>query len=150
MDTWRERLATVAPQCQMPAFEKTRVLATIPRFGVDLTSDHLPPEGGLEARAISYAKGCYIGQEIIARIRTYGKVNKVLRGLSLEGSAAVGDSVLYEGTPVGTLSSVCHEPNVALAIIKRTACELGTVLSVDTKNGSVSAQVATLPFEKFQ
>ena len=58
--------------------------------------------------------------------------------------------MLHGEKPVGTLSSVCHEPNVALAIIKRTACELGTVLSVDTKNGSVSAQVATLPFEKFQ
>ena len=150
MNAWRDRLATTAPQCQMPAFEKARVLATIPRFGVDLTTDHLPPEGGLETRAISYAKGCYIGQEIIARIRTYGKVNKVLRGLTLEGAAAAGDPVLHEGTPVGTLSSVCLEPSAALAIIKRTACELGTVLSVDTKNGSVSAQVATLPFEKFQ
>ena len=150
MNAWRDRLATTAPQCQMPAFEKARVLATIPRFGVDLTTDHLPPEGGLETRAISYAKGCYIGQEIIARIRTYGKVNKVLRGLSLEGAAAIGDPVLHEGTPVGTLSSVCHEPSAALAIIKRAASESGTVLSVDTKNGSVSAQVATLPFEKFQ
>ena len=150
MNAWRERLATIAPRCQMPAFEKARVLATIPKFGVDLTTDNFPPEGGLETRAISYAKGCYIGQEIIARIRTYGKVNKVLRGLSLEGAAAIGDPVLHEGTPVGTLSSVCHEPSAALAIIKRTACESGTVLSVDTKNGSVSAQVATLPFEKFQ
>ena len=150
MNAWRERLATIAPRCQMPAFEKARVLATIPQFGVDLTTDNFPPEGGLETRAISYAKGCYIGQEIIARIRTYGKVNKVLRGLSLEGAAAIGDPVLHEGTPVGTLSSVCHEPSAALAIIKRTACESGTVLSVDTKNGSVSAQVATLPFEKFQ
>ena len=150
MDTWRERLANAAPQCQMPAFEKARVLATIPRFGVDYTTDHLPPEGGLDTRAISYAKGCYIGQEIIARIRTYGKVNKVLRGLTLEGAAAAGDPVLHEGTPVGTLSSVCLEPSAALAIIKRTACEPGTALSVNTKNGSVPAQVATLPFEKFQ
>ena len=150
MNAWRERLATIAPRCQMPAFEKARVLATIPQFGVDLTTDNFPPEGGLETRAISYTKGCYIGQEIIARIRTYGKVNKVLRGLSLEGAAAIGDPVLHEGTPVGTLSSVCHEPSAALAIIKRTASEPGTVLSVDTKNGSVSAQVATLPFEKFQ
>lgn len=150
MNAWRERFDTIAPRCQMPAFEKARVLATIPQFGVDLTTDNFPPEGGLETRAISYAKGCYIGQEIIARIRTYGKVNKVLRGLSLEGAAAIGDPVLHEGTPVGTLSSVCHEPSAALAIIKRTASEPGTVLSVDTKNGSVSAQVATLPFEKFQ
>lgn len=150
MNAWRERFDTIAPRCQMPAFEKARVLATIPQFGVDLTTDNFPPEGGLETRAISYTKGCYIGQEIIARIRTYGKVNKVLRGLSLEGAAAIGDPVLHEGTPVGTLSSVCHEPSAALAIIKRTASEPGTVLSVDTKNGSVSAQVATLPFEKFQ
>ena len=99
---------------------------------------------------MDFGAHCYIGQEIIARIRTYGKVNKVLRGLTLEETAAVGDPVLHEGTPVGTLSSVCHAPHAALAIIKRAACEPGKALSVDTKNGSVPAQVATLPFEKFQ
>ncbi len=148
LDDWRTRLNAHAPQCQPAAFEKARILATIPRFGVDLTGDNLPPEGGLEDRAISYAKGCYIGQEIIARIRTYGQVTKALRGLQLEGEAAAGDAVLHKDKPVGFLSSVCTEPNAALAILKRAALEPGTALQVDTKNGSVSAQVATLPFEK--
>ena len=145
MDVWRERLATAAPQCQMPAFEKARVLATIPRFGVDLTTDHLPPEGGLETRAISYAKGCYIGQEIIARIRTYGKVNKVLRGLTLEGAAEVGTELMLGDQSVGQLTSVTTEPNVALAMVHRNAAEVGTQLQ--TSEGA--ATVSTLPFEAF-
>ena len=52
----------------------------------------IPPEGGIEARAISYAKGCYIGQEIISRIRSRGKVNRILRGLRLDGAAVEGDA----------------------------------------------------------
>ena len=138
-----------APLCRGVAFEKARVLATIPRFGIDLTSANLPPEGGLEARAISYAKGCYIGQEVIARIRTYGQVNRMLRGLQLDGEAEVGDVVLHGEKKAGVLSSVSTEPDAALALIRREANALGTPLRVETKNGSVTAEVATLPFEKF-
>ena len=138
-----------APLCGEAAFEKARVLATIPRFGKDFTPDNLAPEGGIEARAISYAKGCYIGQEVIARIRTYGKVQRVLRGLKLEGAVAMGDEVFHGKKKVGALSSVITEPDAALALIRREANEPGTALRVETKNGSVNAEVATLPFEKF-
>ena len=145
----KAQLLEHAPLGGEAAFEKARVLATIPRFGIDLTSDNLPPEGGFEARAISYAKGCYIGQEVIARIRTYGKVQRVLRGLKLDGVAAVGDEVFHGEKKVGALSSVITEPDAALALIRREANEPGTTLRVETKNGSVNGEVATLPFEKF-
>ncbi len=138
-----------APLSGEAAFEKARVLATIPRFGIDLTSNNLPPEGGLEARAISYAKGCYIGQEVIARIRTYGQVQRVLRGLKLNGAATVCDEIFHGEKKVGELSSVITAPDAALALIRREANEPGTALRVETKNGSVNAEVATLPFEKF-
>lgn len=138
-----------APLSGKAAFEKARVLATTPRFGIDLTSNNLPPEGGLEARAISYAKGCYIGQEVIARIRTYGQVQRVLRGLKLNGAATVCDEIFHGEKKAGELSSVITEPDAALALIRREANEPGTALRVETKNGSVNAEVATLPFEKF-
>jgi len=60
-----------------------RIEAGLPRFGCDMDETNLAPETGIEDRAISYAKGCYIGQEVIARIRTYGQVAKKLRGLRL-------------------------------------------------------------------
>jgi folate-binding protein YgfZ len=146
---WKSRLAEHAPLCDEAAFDRARILATIPRFGQDFTAANLAPEGGIESRAISYSKGCYIGQEIIARIRTYGRVNRILRGLRLEGSATKGDEVFLGEKMVGKLTSVIENPDAALALIQRDATERGTSLRVDTKNGSVTAEVATLPFEKF-
>ena len=149
LDEWKSRLIEHAPLCNEAAFERARILATIPRFGQDFTAANLAPEGGIESRAISYSKGCYIGQEIIARIRTYGRVNRILRGLRLEGAATKGDEVFLGEKMVGKLTSVIANPDAALALIHRDASELGTELRVDTKNGSVTAEVATLPFEKF-
>jgi folate-binding protein YgfZ len=149
LEQLKRQLLDHAPLCGEAAFEKARVLATIPRFGKDFTPDNLAPEGGIEARAISYAKGCYIGQEVIARIRTYGKVQRVLRGLKLDGAGAVGDDVFLGEKKVGSLSSVTTEPDAALALIRREANEPGTTLRMETKNGPVNAEVATLPFEKF-
>ena len=145
----KSRLTEYVPLCGEAAFDHARILGTIPRFGQDITESNLAPEGGIEPRAISYAKGCYIGQEIIARIRTYGKVNRILRGLSLDGVAVEGDEIFSGDKKVGVLSSVTTEPNVALAIIHRDAIEPSTSLRVNTKNGNVTAKVATLPFERF-
>ena len=145
----KSRLTKYAPLCGEATFDHARILGTIPRFGQDITESNLAPEGGIEPRAISYAKGCYIGQEIIARIRTYGKVKRILRGLSLDGVAVEGDEIFSGDKKVGVLSSVTTEPNVALAIIHRDAIEPSTSLRVNTKNGSVTAKVATLPFERF-
>ena len=149
LDEWKLRLAEHVPLCDEAAFERGRILKTIPRFGKDFTEANLAPEGGIEARAISYSKGCYIGQEIIARIRTYGKVNRILRGLNLDSVVAEGDEIFLGDKKVGTLSSVITKPDAALALIHRDAAERGTSLRVDTKNGSVTAEVATLPFERF-
>ena len=149
LENWKGQLVQHAQRCCEDSFEKARILATIPRFGQDLTGSNLPPEGGLESRAISYAKGCYIGQEIIARLRTFGQITMALRGLKLKGPAAVGDAVVFEDKEVGILTSVTSNPDSALAILKRTAYEPDTCLYVDTKNGRITAQVATLPFEIF-
>ena len=146
---WKGRLYDAATPCNEAAFERARILGTIPRFGVDLTKANLPPEGGLEDRAISYAKGCYIGQEVIARIRTYGQVTRVLRGLRLDGPAATGDGVFLKDKQVGALTSVDSTSGAALSLIRRECNDPGTQLRVDTQNGSVTAQVATLPFERF-
>jgi len=70
--------AVGARPCGWDAFEMMRIEQGIPRFGADMDETNLPPEAGLDRTAVSYAKGCYIGQEVIARIRTYGQVAKKL------------------------------------------------------------------------
>ncbi len=146
---WQDKLSVIALHCSEASFEQARILATIPRFGADLTVANLPPEGGLESRAISYSKGCYIGQEIIARIRTYGQVRKLLRGLRLTGAASIADEVVLNDKVVGRLSSVATEAGAALAIIQRESCKPGTKLQVRTNGGQIDAVVATMPYEPF-
>src|SRR4029079_3718388 len=73
--------------CGWTALETARIEAGIPRFGVDMDETNLPLECGLEARAISYNKGCYIGQEVINRIHSIGHVNRELVGLRLPHGA---------------------------------------------------------------
>jgi folate-binding protein YgfZ len=121
----------------------------VPRFGPDFGPDHLPQETGLEARAVSYEKGCYLGQEIVARIHYRGGVNKALRGLDLGAAPppAAGAGVLHDGRPAGRLGTAVASPvlgrTVALAILHQRAGEAGTVVEVV---GGGPATVRDLPF----
>ncbi|MCC7377256.1 MAG: aminomethyltransferase family protein [Verrucomicrobiales bacterium] len=136
------------------ALELARVEAGIPRFGVDMNETHLPPEAGIADRAISYTKGCYIGQEVIARIRTYGQVAKSLRGLKLRGCGAglpESGARLYQGEKeVGQLTSVVESPAVggpiALGYVRKECHGPGTVLAVGTPAGPAQAEIVPLPF----
>lgn len=74
------------------AFEAWRIVAGVPRWGAELDENTMPAEAGVEERAVSYAKGCYIGQEIVSRVKSVGHVNRQLRGLR-----ALDSSPLYEG-----------------------------------------------------
>jgi len=115
--------------CGWQAFDVARIEAGIPRFGVDMDETNLPVEAGLEKRAVSYNKGCYIGQEVINRIRSIGHVNKELRQLRLEGEPSVlpvkGDKLFQGDTEVGYVTSVVRSPGlkavVALGYVRREA-----------------------------
>jgi folate-binding protein YgfZ len=136
------------------AFEMARIEAGTPRFGADMDGSNLPPEAGLEERAISYAKGCYIGQEVIARIRTYGQVAKVLRGLRLADDLAElpekGDKLFKDGKEVGFITSALASPafraNIALGYVRREANAVGTELILRTRAGESTARIVPLPF----
>lgn len=133
------------------AFDAARIEAGVPRFGVDMDETNLPPEAGLETKAISYSKGCYIGQEVIARIRTYGQVAKALRGLNLSGGLpARGDKLVKDGKEVGYITSALQSPKlnapIALAYVRKECNQPGTELAVRTAAGEINATVATLPF----
>jgi folate-binding protein YgfZ len=91
-----------------------RIEAGIGRFGVDYTTDHLPQEAGLTA-IVPVDKGCYVGQETVARIHFRGHINRVVRPLRLEGvepQAAVGRSLTLNAERVGTITSAAHSPRV--------------------------------------
>ena len=115
---------------------------------------NLPPEAGLEGRAISYAKGCYIGQEVLARIRTYGQVAKSLRGLRLadyiKKFPAKGDPLFQSGKQVGFITSAIFSPtlkaNIALGYVRREANQIGNALTLRTAGGESSAKIVELPF----
>lgn len=139
------------------ALETARVEAGIPRYGVDMDETNLAPETGLELKGIHYGKGCYIGQEVIARIRTYGQVAKALRGLKFVPEAQVlpqkGDKVYWGDKEIGYVTSAIASPtlktNVALSYLRREHNQIGDVVTVRTGDVIQSAVVATVPFQAF-
>ena len=104
-------------------------------------------------RAISYTKGCYIGQEVIARIRTYGQVAKSLRGLRLADSINTlphkGDKLYWGGKEVGQITSAATSPtlaaNIALAYVRREHNQIGAELTLRTSEGECLARIIELP-----
>jgi folate-binding protein YgfZ len=128
------------------AAECVRVEHGRPRYGIDLDDSVIPQEAGLNERAVSFTKGCYVGQETVARLYYKGKPNRHLRGLRLSEPAAPGEQLLLGERPVGVLGSVAVSPTlgpIALALVRREA-EPGSFVSVG--ESGVSAEVLELPF----
>lgn len=136
--------------------EQFRIEQGIPRWGAELSEEVIPNEAGLDERAISYTKGCYLGQEIISRIKSLGHVNRHLRGIRLiNGSElqAADKLVREDGKQTGTVTSACRSIRfdgwIGLAFLKRGFEQPGTVYSVSRSATSSligSAEVRSLPF----
>jgi tRNA-modifying protein YgfZ len=129
------------------AAEAVRVERGRPRYGIDLDDGVIPQEAGLNERAVSFTKGCYVGQETVARLHYRGKPNRHLRGLRLSAPAATGDAVRLGEKQVGRLGSVAVSPvlgPIALAIVRREAAP-GATLAVGA--GDTTGVVVDLPFE---
>jgi folate-binding protein YgfZ len=129
------------------AAEIVRVEHGRPRYGVDLDEATIPQEAGLNERAVSFTKGCYVGQETVARLYYKGKPNRHLRGLKLSGpDVGTGDELRAGEKVVGRLGSVVRSPRlgpIALALVRREA-EPGATVSVG--DGGATATVVELPF----
>lgn len=129
-----------------------RIEAGLPLFGIDMEEDTLPIEAGLERNAISFNKGCYIGQESVARITYRGHVNRKLSGLILTGgfTTAKGDRILKENQEVGWITSSVYSPRlqqaIALGYLRRESQEPGTTVAIETREGVMEANVTALPF----
>jgi len=135
-------VAPVVPE----AAEILRIEAGTPRFGAEMDSGTMPAEAGIVAAAVSFEKGCYIGQETVARLHYRGKPNRHLRGLQLSAPASTGAALSLDGKTVGALGGSCVSPvhgPIALAILRREA-EPGAELAVG--EDGVTARVVDLPF----
>jgi tRNA-modifying protein YgfZ len=121
-----------------------------PRWGAELDETIIPQEAGLNDRAVSFTKGCYVGQETVARLHWKGKPNRHLRGLRLSALADPGTPLLLGDREVGRLGTVAASPAygpIALAVVRREA-GVGEVLRVG--DGDVTATVVELPFDSPQ
>jgi tRNA-modifying protein YgfZ len=128
------------------AAEIVRVERGWPRYGVDIDDGTIPQEAGLNERAVSFTKGCYVGQETVARLHYRGKPNRHLRGLRLDAPAAQGDELLLGGRTVGHLSSFAPSPAygpLGLALLRREAAP-GDTVAVGPHG--VAAEIVELPF----
>lgn len=124
-DVRQALLAAGATSCREQALEMARVEAGFPWYGVDISPDNLAPEVGRDKQAISYVKGCYLGQETIARIDALGHVNRLLVGVALTGSDVPqpGSELLAGEKVVGQITSAVFSPKLqaplALAYVRR-------------------------------
>lgn len=138
-----------AAPCGRAAFESLRVEAGLPLFGIDLGPDNLPQEIGRDATAISFTKGCYIGQETVARLDALGHVNKQLAGVRFAADKVPPAGAEFftseSDKPVGRVTSAAWSPKLsaplALAYLRRESLAVGTRLS----SAQGDATVVTLP-----
>jgi folate-binding protein YgfZ len=167
-DLWIERAAApglrsalLESGCTEVAAAETDVIRIEhgrPAFPTDLNAETIPLEAGIEDRAVSFTKGCYVGQEVIVRVlhRGQGRVSRRLTGLAMrelvEPTPAVtaGAALWHEDDSAGEITSVGFSPAagsvIGLGYVKREWLEPGTVLAVDAGSRRVQAVVTTLPF----
>ncbi len=149
------RLVTAgAIETSLETLDVVRVEAGRPAFLVDMDEHTIPLEAGLEDRAISFTKGCYVGQEVIVRVmhRGQGRVAKKLVGLTLENGILpqAGDAIRSGNREVGRVTSAVWSPalerGLVLGYVHRDFVESGTALTISSRLGVVSAIVSSLPF----
>jgi folate-binding protein YgfZ len=125
------------------SLEVLRIEAAIPKWGVDMDENTIPNEAGLEKRAINYDKGCYIGQETIARIKTYGHVNRQLIQCGLQSAQVPerGMKIFTGGREVGHITSAAFSTQLgkplALGYVRREFAKTGTELIINQQTAEV-------------
>jgi aminomethyltransferase len=148
---WEALVKAGARPAGAEALDALRVEAGIPWYGRDVDETVILPETRLEG-FVSYNKGCYIGQEVVARVKYRGHVNRALSGLVLDGDRlpASGARVVAEGKEIGRITSAVHSialgKPIALGYVRREHFAPGTRVVVEDDSGPIPARVAELPF----
>lgn len=146
-------IAAGAADVSLDTLDVLRIEAGVPRFLVDMTEETIPLEAGIEDRAISFTKGCYVGQEIIVRVthRGGGRVARRLVGLLFGGAdgASVGDRILAGERAIGQITSAAWSPAlgraIALGYVHRNFVQPGTEVQVGSGDDRSTATVSALP-----
>ena len=143
---WKALLQAGAVEVHEQTLETFRILCGIPKIGQDTREKTLPHETGQE-RALNFNKGCYIGQEIVERIRARGAVHRAFVGFEVEGPVpAAGTKIQSEGKDVGEITSIAAEPlkgkRLALGYLRRELLATDKTLTA----GEAEVKAATLPF----
>ena len=146
---WDALVGRGAKHIGMQALEMFRIAAGVPRFGQDITERYLPQETAQDS-ALNFSKGCYVGQEIVERIRSRALLHRRLTGLVVEGPPpSAGAKVQFQGKDVGEITSATTVPagdrelTLALGYLRTEAQAPGTQVTV----GEASAQVSDVPFK---
>lgn len=149
---WRALSNAGAKPAGVTALESLTLEAGVPLFGKDMTSAVNPMQAGLEEKAIDFEKGCYIGQEVIAKIKYLGQVNRGLVGLKIDGEITPEPgAVVYDGEKnIGSITRSAYCPTLdailAFSYLPRAQMEPGTEVRVDCQGTDAQATVARLPF----
>jgi folate-binding protein YgfZ len=133
---------------QGEVFDLLRIEAGLPAGGRELTDSYTPLEVGLRDW-VSSDKGCYTGQEVIARQITYDKVTRSLVGVRLESSVEAGATLIADGRRCGEVTSAAVSPRfgpIALAVVRRPAVSAGTAVTAEEGDGALPGIVCELPF----
>jgi folate-binding protein YgfZ len=126
--------------------ETHRIAKGIPAWGKELTTGLLPPEAGLEATAISYEKGCYLGQEVISRMKWAGKTNRHLVQLELSENTAVPREFFHDGVAAGVVTSISpsvESPSVLALGFRRRKFENVAEFSLGESGGACQVRILT-------
>jgi folate-binding protein YgfZ len=150
-EIWNRLTGAGAIPAGLATYECFRIEAGMPEYGKDIDENTLALEVGRTKQAISYAKGCFLGQEPLVRIRDLGHINRLLLGLKLSGTEPVdrGSKLIREGKEVGQVTSAVFSPRaggvIALAYVRRGHQDPGTVLELDAGGERRKAEVTALP-----
>ncbi len=154
IDVWspaNAALPSSISQLPLADFDALRILRAIPRYPAELGPDTFPPEAGLEARAMSFTKGCYIGQEVLSRIKTTGKMPRVLVRWQSTAQVQAGDEWFSEGADarIGHATSATFQPVlqrwVGLGFVKQASARFDSELLVRNAQPRIGPIVEILP-----
>ncbi|MFL6568528.1 MAG: YgfZ/GcvT domain-containing protein, partial [Chthoniobacterales bacterium] len=156
-DALAQRLRSIAPFCDDECEDVFRIERGVPRWGRELTEEIIPTEANLESSAIDYAKGCYIGQEVISRIKISGQTNKRLCGLITTSANPLQNGTRLwttdaDAKDVGWITSAAMSrrfgSQIALGFVKRGFQEIDTQLAARAVDATsvIPVQITALPF----
>lgn len=153
VNLWQALVGAGAQPLGFEAFNVLRLEAGVPLYGADMDDSHIPVQANL-VDAISYDKGCYVGQEVVAKIRSLGQVNRLLKGLVLDGSTVppTGAKLSLGDEKCGVITSAVMSPKlgkpIALGYVRRKILEMNQALTVRWDGEQAVAVVVETPFSE--